>query len=301
MKGLRPVQIKPAVVLSSKWEDYALEDSGGGKKLERFGSYRIIRHEPEAVWKPALPESAWQAADAEYIPAIGKMQGVWKKNPEMSSEWVIGYQGIQATLEIAGSQHIGCFPEQAANWQWIAQAVAAVGQPLKVLNLFGYTGIASLFAVRAGAAVTHVDASRKAVLLGKRNQALSGLSLSPVRWMVDDVLKFIAREARRGNRYSGLIMDPPKFGRGPKGEIWKLENDFEGFLAACREIMDPDLRFIIITAYQVDWSSEALGMGLAGLLPPGSRGIEAGEIIQLEQSAGRRIQQAIFARWAKGQ
>ena len=218
----------------------------------------------------------------------------------MPSEWEIGYQGIQVMLQISASQHIGIFPEQAANWQWIAGASSAGQHPVKILNLFGYTGVASLFAARSGAVVTHVDASRKAVLQGKRNQALSGLSDLPIRWIVDDVSKFINREIRRENRYGGLILDPPKFGRGPKGEIWKLENHLDALLATCREILEPNPRFAIITTYQVDMSPTELGMSLAGMVPPRADRIEAGEIIQVEKSSGRHIRQAIFASWAGG-
>jgi 23S rRNA (cytosine1962-C5)-methyltransferase len=300
MKDQSTARIKHATILSSGWDDYEMEDSGRRKKLERFGPYRIIRHEPEASWLPSRPSAEWESADAEYLPSYGKMQGRWVRKAKMPAVWKIGFQGIQVMLEISASQHIGIFPEQAANWEWITRAVSACQHPARVLNLFGYTGVASLFAARSGAAVTHVDASRKAVQQGKRNQGVSGLSDLPVRWIVDDALKFISREIRRGNHYDGLVLDPPIFGRGPKGEIWKLENHLDSLLSACREILDPNPCFVIMTAYQVDMSPAELGMRVSGILSPQVNGIEAGDIIQVEASSGRHIRQAIFARWAEG-
>lgn len=204
---------------ATNWTDYDLLDSGDGQKLERFGPVVLARPEAQATWRPALPARDWQAAHAVY--KQGEQGGRWQVQKGLERRWVIDYLGLRCQLEIDESRHVGVFPENAVHWDWIEAKVTTARRPVNMLNLFGYTGLATLAAARAGAQVTHVDASKRAVNRARQNQVLSGLVDKPVRWIVEDALKYLRREARRGVRYEGIIMDPPAFGRGPAGEVWK--------------------------------------------------------------------------------
>jgi len=209
-----------------KWEQYELIDSGNGLKLERYGDHVLIRPEPEAIWKPALPSMQWQAAHATFTPGKGEEFGSWNFHKPISDRWEMNFKDLRFWLQLSKSRHIGVFPEQASQWDFINNQIYESKHALKILNLFGYTGIASLSAAQAGAHVTHVDASQKAIHWARENQILSGLGKKPIRWIVDDALKFVRRELRRNNLYDGIILDPPKFGRGPKGEVWNSINYF---------------------------------------------------------------------------
>ena len=206
-KKISPV-IMPGIQLeaTSGWDDYELLDSGNGQKLERFGAFRLVRPEAEAIWRPTRPENEWQDVDATFKPAAEEQGGNWGGRSQLPDDWMMGYGGLRFALQASGSRHVGVFPEQALYWDWIGAQVGAAGRPIEVLNLFGYTGIATLAAARAGAKVTHVDASRKAIEWAKHNQSLSGLEDAPVRWLVDDALKFVQREVRRGRKYDGGIL-----------------------------------------------------------------------------------------------
>jgi len=280
------------------WADYELLDSGNKKKLERFGSYHLIRFEPEAIWKPSLKKRVWDSADAVFTLPKSEIMGSWifqtKKNPS----WSICIDGLQVELNISKSRHIGIFPEQLENWRWIEEKITASNKKINILNLFGYTGIASLFAARAGALVTHVDASRKAIETGKKSLSLSNLADKPVRWIVDDALKFIKREIRRGRKYDGIIIDPPKFGHGPKGEVWIFNKSITNLLNSLIELLSDNPILFIITAYNNDHSPEELSFWLQSLMKDSSGRIEYGNLIQLEKSSGRKIHQAIYARWS---
>ena len=210
------------ILTSPDWVDYALLDSGGGMKLERYGAYRLVRPEAEAIWQPALPEKEWKTAHAVFRPAPEENGGHWERLRDLPERWQMEYHGLKLWAQTSASRHIGVFPEQASGWDWIMDQIAAANRPARVLNLFGYTGLASLAAAKAGAQVTHVDASPKVIAWARQNQDLSGLADRPVRWIVDDALKFVEREARRQSFYDGLVLDPPKFGRGPKGEVWEF-------------------------------------------------------------------------------
>jgi 23S rRNA (cytosine1962-C5)-methyltransferase len=286
-------------MVSPGWKDYELLDSGGGAKLERFGPYRIARPEAEAVWKPALPEADWQLAQARFYPSAEESGGRWETRPGMPETWPMEYNGLRFNLQISGSRHVGVFPDQAPGWDWIETQIRTAGQPLKVLNLFGYTGLATLAAARAGAAVTHLDASRKVVTWAHENLRLSGLEACPVRWIVEDALKFVQREARRGSTYDGLILDPPKFGRGPKGEVWEFYKLIPELLSACRAVLSPRPRFVLLTAYAVKASALTLRPALAEMMAGFGGQAEAGELTLREKSAGRLLSTAIFARWSK--
>jgi 23S rRNA (cytosine1962-C5)-methyltransferase len=282
------------------WPEYELLDSGNGTKLERFGTFFLNRPEPEAIWKPALPEKEWAKADATFIAGRGEESGQWQFCKQIPDRWWINYKQIKFWLQLSFSRHIGVFPEQAVQWDWILnQSIPANSRPLKVLNLFGYSGIASLAAASTGAQVTHVDASPKAVRWARENQELSGLANAPIRWIVDDALKFVRREIKRGNRYDGLILDPPKFGRGPKGEVWEFYKLLPALLADCCAVLVDDPCFLLLTAYAVKASSLTLLEVIEELMSSFSGTTSAGELLLQEKSAGRYLSKAIFAYWSK--
>jgi len=283
---------------SAGWADYELLDSGNKKKLERFGSYHLIRFEPEAIWKPSLKKSFWDSADAEFTLPKGDRTGSWTFRTKKNPSWSISINGLHIVLKISKSRHIGIFPEQLENWHWIEEKINASKKKINILNLFGYTGVASIFATRAGALVTHVDASRKAMEIGKESLSLSSLADKPIRWLVDDASEFIKRDIRRGRKYDGIIMDPPKFGRGPKGEVWKFERSVTNLLTLCGELINNDPILLIITAYNIDHSPDELSFWLQTLMNGFSGKIEYGNLIQSEKSSGRKIHQAIYARWS---
>jgi 23S rRNA (cytosine1962-C5)-methyltransferase len=226
-----------SLLASSRWRDYELLDSGNGLKLERFGPYLFVRPEPQAMWKPALSDQRWRSAHAAFQPDREESGGRWVFNRPVEDSWKMSYRNLTFQAQTTSGRHLGVFPEQAPHWDWIEEMIQASHRSVNVLNLFGYTWIASLSAARAGARVTHVDASKKALRWAKHNQALSGLNDLPIRWLVDDAPKFVQREARRGVKYEGIIMDPPKFGRGPKGEVWEFFDLFPKLLEARQAIL----------------------------------------------------------------
>lgn len=296
-----PRQIPEMLLLTSPdWQDYALLDSGNGLKLEQYGSIRLVRPEPEAMWRPALSETAWKQADAVYKVSAKENGGHWEVRRDLSAGWLLHYKMLKFRVQTTASRHLGVFPEQAAQWDWISQQVQAAGRPLRVLNLFGYTGLASLAAAQAGAQVTHVDASPKVVTWARQNQELSGLSGRPIRWIVDDALKFVRREQRRNAAYDGLILDPPKFGRGPKGEVWEFYKLIPGLLQTCCQVLSPRPQFIVLTAYAVKASALTLYYALQEMMREYPGRTEAGEALLLEQSGSRVLSMAIFARWSAG-
>ncbi|MCD6576768.1 MAG: class I SAM-dependent methyltransferase [Anaerolineaceae bacterium] len=282
----------------SGWGDYELIDSGNKKKLERFGPIHLIRFEPRATWEPSLNKKFWKTASAEYTLLKGETTGTWTFRERPNPSWIINIDGLRVLLTISKSRHIGIFPEQFENWRWIQERINASNKKIDILNLFGYTGIATLLAARAGARVTHVDASRRAMEIGKNSASLSGLTNKPIRWIIDDVPKFIKREIRRGRKYDGIIMDPPKFGRGPKGEIWKFNKSVNHLLSQCSELLTTDPTLFIITAYNVDCSPEEISLWLNGLMNDFSGKIEYGNLVQQEKSSGKKIHQAFYARWS---
>jgi len=280
------------------WSDYELLDSGSGQKLERFGAYTFIRPEHQAVWAPALPATRWQAAYAVFLPAGGEETGgKWENRRPLTADWPMTYKGLKFLAHHTSSRHLGVFPEQAAHWDWMSQLIARARRPLNVLNLFGYTGLATLAAAQAGASVTHVDAARKSVGWARQNQTLSGLQDRPVRWIVDDALKFVQREARRGVCYDGLLLDPPKFGRGPKGEVWDFFTSLPVLLQACRAVLSPRPVFVVITAYAIRASALSLYYSLQAMMSGLAGSVTAGELVASEKSAGRLLSMAIYARW----
>jgi len=297
---------------SARWTDYALLDSGDGLKLERFGKYIFVRPEPQAMWKRSLDANAeWKQAHAVFQPTGEESGGHWDFKKKVEEKWEMHYPPLSPHFQENGGRkgglkfwamttpgrHLGVFPEVAAHWEWFSNLIAqSKGQP-NVLNLFGYTGLATLAAAAAGAKVTHVDASKKSVSWARDNQALSNLTEKPIRWIVDDALKFVQREARRGVKYDGIILDPPKFGRGPKGEVWEVYKSLPDLLKACRECLRDHPLFMVTTLYAVRASAIHVAQSMEDMLYGFEGKIEMGELVTREQSVGRLLSQAVYARW----
>jgi 23S rRNA (cytosine1962-C5)-methyltransferase len=286
---------------SPDWEDYQLLDSGGGAKLERYGPYTFVRPEVQAIWSRALPAARWEAAHATFVPTGEESGGRWQFKKAIPHNWIMQYKDLKFQAHASQSRHMGVFPEQAAHWDWIAKRIQSANRPLSILNLFGYTGLATLAAARAGARVTHVDASKKAINMARENLALSGLEDRPVRWLVDDVEKFVRRDVRRGAQYDGILLDPPKFGRGPSGQVWEFFNSLPGLLRDCRTLLGPRPQFIVLTAYAIRASALSIYYPLAELAADLGGQLETGELVLEEGSAGRMLSMAIYARWSEDQ
>lgn len=286
------------LLTSPDWKDYELLDSGNGLKLERYGGYRLARPEPEAMWRPALPQKEWDAAHAFFKVTSEENGGHWEYQRELPKRWQVDYKGLKCWVQTTASRHVGIFPEQGRQWDWLDTQIRSAKRPLKVLNLFGYTGMASLAAARAGAQVTHLDASHKVVSWAKENQQLSSLDTASIRWMVDDALKFTQREVRRNVHYDGVILDPPKFGRGPKGEVWEFYKLIPELLEACRQVLKPNPQFVWITAYAVKASAITLYNAVQEKMNEWPGVVSAGELVLQEKSAGRLLSTAVYASWS---
>lgn len=267
----RAMDRQTRLLIADDWSDYALLDSGHGMKLERFGAQTVIRPDPQAFWEPAAPVSSWRA-DASFDARIegGDVdRGQWTlHNPAAPDAWPMGWNTLRFEVRRTPFRHLGVFQEHSVHWRFAMDQIRTAGRSLKVLNLFGYTGMMSLACAAAGAEVVHLDASPKSNGYGKANQALSGLEDRPIRWIADDAMKFVAREQRRGNLYDAIILDPPKFGRGPKNETWRFEEDFPALLDGVSALLGPTPRFVILTAYAVRLSYLAIAQALADRLAP---------------------------------
>ena len=294
---------------STNWQDYALLDSGDGLKLERFGKYVFARPESQAMWKRALT-SEWNNADAVFQPTGEESGGHWDFKKKVDEKWQMKYSltpnpsptgrgDLRFWTMTTPGRHLGVFPEVAAHWDWSSDLIANANREVNVLNLFGYTGLASLAAASAGAKVTHVDASKKSVGWARENQALSKLTEKPIRWIVEDALKYVQREVRRGVKYDGIILDPPKFGRGPKGEVWEVYKSLPTLLEACRECLSNDPLFVVNTVYAVRASAIHVAQAMEDMMKDFGGKVDMGELVTREQSAGRLLSQAVYARWAK--
>lgn len=288
--------------LIPEWTEYELLDSGGGRKLERFGEFTLIRPEPQAKWAVTLPAQQWEAADGAFVRARSGQQGEWKFREPIPARWVMQRKNLTFWVQPAPSGHVGVFPDQACHWDWIEEVTKRAPKPVKALCLFGHTGLATLAAAASGAGVTHVDASRKAVALARENQILSGLNERPVRWIVEDAMTFVKRETRRGGRYDALMLDPPRFGRGPDGEIWKLDESLPELLGACARLLSDSPRFVLLNVYstvltrgRIEKEAEQLRHHLKEMLQRSHIAITAGELA-LEDAGRRRISASVFAR-----
>jgi 23S rRNA (cytosine1962-C5)-methyltransferase len=290
----------PSVMRTTGWADYGLVDSGGGRKLERYGRFRVVRPEPQCLWTPRLPAAEWDA-DAVFDPTDEEDAGRWKLKGQPPEAWPLSWNVVKFHGRFTSFRHLAFFPEQAANWAWLDAAVRGAvaiggGQP-KVLNLFGYTGVASLVMAAAGAAVTHVDASKRAVGWARENAELSGLSDRPIRWIVEDAKKYVAREVRRGSTYDGIVLDPPKYGRGPAGEVWRLFEDLPELVGLCGQLLSENARFLVLNAYAERISGAALSGLLAQTLAGRGGRIEWGELTLVQEDGAREIGMSFFARW----
>lgn len=280
------------------WADYALVDSGEGRKLERFGTVSVVRPEAQCLWRPRLPKDAWESADAVFEASDEEEAGRWRFARAVPPAWSMAWGGVSFLARATAFRHLGVFPEQAANWAWLDERLTTCRSDFKFLNLFGYTGVASLVAASHGANVTHVDASKKAVAWGKENASQSGLAQAPIRWICEDARKWVEREIRRGARYDGIILDPPKHGRGPAGEVWRLYEDLPALIAGCATLLDGPVPFLLVNAYAERLSSLALA-GLVGQAVAGRGGaIEYGELALMEQGGARGLGLSAFARWS---
>lgn len=283
------------VLTAEPWADYGLIDLGHGRKLERYGPYRFIRPEPQALWTPA---SADWAADGEFVGGSEEDGGGrWNLDSRVPPSWPLAYGAVRFLGTNTPFRHLGFFPDMACHWDWMA---ARCRPDSSVLNVFGYTGVGSLVCAAAGAGVTHLDASKKAIGAAVANQQLSGLAEAPVRWVVDDALKFLRREVRRGRRYDGIILDPPKYGRGPEGEVWELYRDLPELLTLARALLDDRSAFLVLTVYAIRMSAVAIAELAAEALAGLGGTITAGEMTIREEARGRLLPTAIFVRWDGG-
>ncbi len=275
---------------SKDWADYELQDTGVGEKLERVGKFTFVRPYENAVWKKSFE---WGNIDARFSSSKNGEKAGWDK--KINEKWEVSYKDIKFLVQPTPFRHFGFFPEQASHWDLIENKIKEANRPIKFLNLFGYTGVASLFALRAGADVTHVDASSQSLKWAKENEEAS--RLKGMRIIEDDVLKFLAREAKRGNKYDAVIMDPPKFGRGPKGETWKIEESLPKLLDAVKKVLTDKPLFVILTSYAIDSSSLSLGYALKEMMQNFEGLVESGELCIVEKSKGRFISSANTAVW----
>ncbi|CAG0977413.1 Ribosomal RNA large subunit methyltransferase I [Anaerolineales bacterium] len=299
------------------WQDYELLDSGDGLKLERFGKYIFARPESQAMWSRSLPQRDWDTAHAIFQPTAEESGGHWDFKKRVDEKWEMKYdltpspsplrRGAQLRFwaMTTPGRHLGVFPEVAAHWDFMAGLIQKANlhpehgrrEPVKVLNLFGYTGLATLSAAAAGAQVTHVDASKKSVNWARENQALSGLNEKPIRWIVEDAVKYMQREEKRGVRYDGIILDPPKFGRGPKGEVWEVYKSLPHLFEVCRACLSENPLFVIATLYAVRASAIHVAQALDEMMKKYKGQIDSGELVTREKSANRLLSQAVYARW----
>jgi 23S rRNA (cytosine1962-C5)-methyltransferase len=285
-----------------EWPEYELLDSGNERKLERFGKFILNRIETQALWKQSLSEDSWHNADAVYKKTDEK-RGEWIFKKNIPKSWVLSFEKMRIELQLTASGHVGIFPEQSTQWRWIYDTISKSinteqnARSLNVLSLFTYTGASTLAAAAAGANVTHIDASKPAISWARRNQELSKIEDKPIRWIPEDALKFVKREVRRGSRYDAIIMDPPKFGRGTQGEVWKFEENFPELLDYCRQILSDKALFILITAYAVPISSITLSNLLSDATRKLKGNIVSGELGLKQSSNDRILQTAIYAKW----
>jgi 23S rRNA (cytosine1962-C5)-methyltransferase len=302
--------MNPKILITKPVADYALVDSGAGEKLERFGVFTLARPDPQALWNKYQPKEVWQKAQGTFahetkIDAKTKLERTekssWKMKTGVPERWQISIGGLKFWIKPSSFKHVGIFPEQVGNWDFVREAIgkrkSQSDEKISVLNLFGYTGGATLAAAQAGADVCHVDGSKTAISWAKENANISGLSDKPIRWILDDALAFVKREVKRGNKYAGIIMDPPVFGRGPEGEVWKIEENLLQLTELCKQIMSAKPLFFLINGYAAGYSAIALQNILKELTKDWGGKIEVGELTLEEEKTGRLLPAGIFGRW----
>ncbi|MDP9085573.1 MAG: class I SAM-dependent methyltransferase [Pseudomonadota bacterium] len=280
-------------LIAEPWDDYGLIDCGHGRKFERYGKVRVVRPEPQAMWAPAC--DGWDP-DATFVPGSDEDGGGrWVQHRAAPPSWALARAEVRFLASLTPFRHLGFFPDMAPQWDWMRKRANGA----EILNLFGYTGVGTLLLSDAGAKLVHVDASKKSVEGGRANTALSGMTDRPIRWIVDDAAKFTAREVRRGRRYDGILLDPPKFGRGPEGEMWRLEDHLAPLLADCVRLLDGESRFLVLTVYAVRMSALAIGELVRQLTKDLGGRLEIGEMAVREETRGLLLPTAIFARWSR--
>ena len=282
--------------IASDWKDYEVIDTGDGEKLERWKNIILRRPDPQAIWPKQKPE-LWDRADAYYHRST-KGGGEWEFFKKLPERWSVRYGDLEFYVRPTGFKHTGLFPEQAVNWDWMAGLIRKAGRPIRVLNLFGYTGGATCACAAAGAHVTHVDAAKGMVQWAGENRKLSRLDETSVRWIVDDALKFVQREERRGNRYQGILMDPPSYGRGPGGEVWKLENELFGLVQACERVLAEDALFMLINSYTTGLQPAVLNNMLTMTVQKRHGGRVGADEIVLPVTAGGVLPCGASGRWS---
>ncbi len=278
-------------------ENYELIDSGNGEKLEKFGNYIISRPDPNAIWNKRMGLVEWQKADAIFhaSPSLKINFGSHWENKNIKEPWTFSFENILMRLKLTPFKHTGVFPEQILNWEWFGEIIKKSNSKPNILNLFGYTGGATLYAASKGASITHVDASKPSIAWAIENQKLSGLESASIRWIVDDAKKFVAREIKRGHKYDAIILDPPSFGRDPKGKIFKFEKDVPDLLKLIKQILSPSPIFVLFNSYATGYSSTVIKNMLSEILP--TEKIEAGELEIKEKGTERNLPAGIFARY----
>ncbi len=301
------------IILKTKgWEDYELLDSGDGFRIERFGKFVLKRPDPQIIWKTSLTPAQLPKIDAVFQ-RTEEDHGFWRKASSIPDKWLIHYQDLCFYAKLSPFKHTGIFPEQSVHWDWIKEKIVTASQrsslrseasgsktcEANILNLFGYTGIASLVAAWAGAKVTHIDASKPTLTWARENQLASGLEDKPIRWIPDDAIKFVTREIKRGVKYDGIIMDPPIFGHGPEGQVWKFNQSFPKLLSLCAQVLSPQPLFVIANAYAISSSAIMLQNLFQDCFGKLGGTIESGELALEEKSGGRLFSTGIFARWSK--
>ena len=282
---------------STKGEkDYELLDSGDGEKLERYGKYVFCRPDPQALWSKVSAEKGWGAADASF--RRDGQKGDWDLKGGLPERWPIEFGDLKMWIHPSSFKHTGLFPEQQPNWNWTRDLIAKAKRPISVLNLFGYTGGASLACAQAGASVVHVDGSKVAIKWGRENAEISGLAEKPIRWILDDAREFVRREIKRGNKYDGIILDPPAFGHGPNKELWKIEDHLPELLKMCGELLSDTPLFFLINGYASGYSAIAYENNLKPMMEKFGGEFEKGELTIEESKSGRLLPCGIFARWS---
>ena len=283
------LETKPSV-------NYELLDSGDGEKLERYGEIVIARPDPQALWRKHPPAKEWQKANAYFTRS--STDASWSTRGSVPERWAIELGGLKFWIKLSAFKHTGLFPEQLGNWQWAEELVQNTKRSVNVLNLFGYTGGASLAAAKAGAEVVHVDGSKVAIGWARDNAELSGLKDKPVRWILDDATAFVKREIKRGHKYDGIILDPPAFGHGPNKELWKIEDSFLPLLDLCKQVLTSEPLFFLVNGYASGYSALAYKNSLGDLLKEYGGEVEIGELTIAEAGSGRLLPCGIFARWS---
>lgn len=283
--------------IADQWKDYEILDTSGGEKLERWGDYLLVRPDPQVIWNTPKDLPGWRKMNGHYHRS-SKGGGEWEFF-DLPKQWEIAYKDLRFNLKPFSFKHTGLFPEQAVNWDWFSDKIRNAGRPVKVLNLFAYTGGATLAAAAAGAAVTHVDASKGMVNWAKENAKSSGLEGAPIRWLVDDCMKFVEREIRRGNHYDGIIMDPPSYGRGPKGEIWKIEDSIYDFIRLCTQILSDDPLFFLVNSYTTGLAPSVLSYMLSMELKRFGGQVDSREIGLPVTKTGLPLPCGASGRWEK--